>query len=110
VVANEPGAIAETARRGCARLAIAGSDTGAVLRITSSGRSVAVALAGSAGGAAPNTLTVGPLQAPGELLVVELTDDTHQPLRYQRIHVLPDASVAIDPPAAFATAPVGEIP
>jgi len=110
VVANEPGAIAETARRGCARLAVAGADTGAVLRTTTSGRSVAVALAGSAGGAAPNTITVGPLQATAELLVVELDRNTHQPLRYQRIHCFPDASVVIDAPLAFATAPVGEVP
>jgi hypothetical protein len=109
-VANEPGAIAETARRGCARLAVAGADTGTVLRTTTSGRSVAVVLAGSAGGAAPNTITVGPLQATAELLVVELAEDTHQPLRYQRIHCLPDASVVIDAPAAFAAAPVGEVP
>jgi hypothetical protein len=110
VVANEPGAIAETASRGCARLAIAGAETGTVLRTTTSGRTVAVVLAGSAGGAAPNTITVGPLQAPAELLVVELAKDTHQPLRYQRIHCLPDASVVIDAPAAFAAAPVGEVP
>jgi hypothetical protein len=107
IVANEPGAIAETARRGCARLAIAGVDTGRVLRTTTSGRSVAVALVGSAGGAAPNTITVGPLQAEAELLIVELARDTHQPLRYQRIHLFPDASVVIDAPAAFAAAPVG---
>src|SRR5262245_45302382 len=41
VVANEPRAIAETARRGCARLAIAGAETGTVLRTLSSGRAVA---------------------------------------------------------------------
>jgi hypothetical protein len=69
-----------------------------------------VVLAGSAGGAAPNTITVGPLQATAELLVVELAQDTHQPLRYQRIRCLPDASVVIDAPVAFAVAPLGEVP
>jgi hypothetical protein len=110
VVANEPGAIAETASRGCARLAIAGVESGSVFRTTASGRSVAVALAGSAGGAAPNTITVGPLQSPAELLVVELAKDTHQPLRYQRIHFFPDASVTVDPPLAVSTAPLGVVP
>jgi len=110
IVANEPGAIAETARRGCARLAIAGAETGSVLRTTTSGRSVGVVLAGSAGGVAPNTITVGPLQAPAELLVVELAKDTHQPLRYQRLHFRPDASVVVDAPAAFSSAPVGDVP
>jgi hypothetical protein len=110
VVANEPGAVAETARRGCARLVIAGSETGSVLRTTTSGRTVATVLAGSAGGAAPNTITVGPLQAPAELLIVELADATHQPLRYQRIRFRPDATVVVEPPVAFATAPVAAGP
>jgi hypothetical protein len=110
VVTNEPGGIADTATRGCARLAIAGAETGTVLRTTTSGRSVAVALAGSAGGTAPNTITVGPLQAPAELLIVELAKETHQPLRYQRVHFDTDASVVVDAPAAFAAAPVGDVP
>ena len=59
---------------------------------------------------APNTITVGPLQAEAELLVVELQKDTHQPLRYQRIHFLPDARATVDAPAAFAAAPVGDVP
>jgi hypothetical protein len=107
VVANEPGAIRDTARSGCARMVIAGTETGAVLRTTSSGRPVAVALAGTSGGAAPNTITVGPLQAPAELLVVELSRETHQPLRYQRVRFFPDASVVVEASAAFLAAPVG---
>jgi hypothetical protein len=42
VVANEPGAIRETARRGCARLVLAGAEAGQVTRTTTSGRSVVV--------------------------------------------------------------------
>jgi len=42
--------------------------------------------------------------------VVELDRDTHQPLRYQRLHFFPDASVVVDAPASFAAAPVGDVP
>jgi len=110
IVTNEPSGIRATGRRGCARLALAGAETGSVLRTTTSGRTVGVVLGGSEGGAGPNVLTVGPLQAPAELLIVETNASTRQTLRYQRIQFGVDGSVVVGPPTAFSTAPVGQVP
>jgi hypothetical protein len=66
---------------------------------------VAVFLAGSAGGATTNSLTIGALQAPASEAVIELDRATGTALRYQEIRFDPDGTVTIGLPAPFVPGP-----
>ncbi len=109
LVANEPNAIRDTARRGCARLVLAGAATSRASRVVApDGRVVARYLGASAGGAAGGTLTVGRLHAPASVVIVELDARTHAPRRYQEIDFFPEGLVTIGASVGFASAPLDD--
>lgn len=102
VLANEPGAVRESASRGCAQLVLAGSKTDGPIALPSEDGSTAVGyFAGSAGGAAPDMLTLGALHAAAHETIIQLDAANGTPLRYQSIEFAPDGTTHVAPPAFF---------
>jgi hypothetical protein len=107
VVANEPGAVSPTAKRGCAPLVLAGATTNDDFRVEHAGSAPTVTcLGGSAGGALANTLSVEALQAPAYEAILELDRATNRRVRYQQITLQPDGAVDISLPVPFSATPL----
>jgi len=103
LVVHDLEAAEEAARRGCIKLALGGHSHKRELTLIHGANGVAIPLyqGASSGGATHDRLTLGPLQAPAEITVVQINKKTKQPLNYQVVTVQIDASITIEDPVAL---------
>ncbi len=89
-------AIRETLQRGCAQLGLSGGRESTLVWVTtSSGDVVPLFKVGTAGGAGDEQITLGPLQNPAHLALIQIDKATHRPLYEQSLGFYPDGSVDI---------------
>lgn len=98
VAGATPDAVRETLRRGCAKFGLAGGRVENLEIITATGgEQVRLYRVGTTGGVKNGALTMGPLQNPATVALIQLDKITRKPLRQQTITFHPDKSVVVGP-------------
>ncbi len=98
IVGATPDAVRETLRRGCAKLALAGGRVHNIETvIAQDGKQLRLYEVGTTGGVKTGAFTMGPLQNPATVALIQIDKFTHEPKWQQTITFYPDARVIIGP-------------